>query len=114
MRTLILPIKQRSREGKIFPSREVYERIGNLTFTQLASLRHRGAFATVALTFSTCCQLVKHLDQGDAGIEGPDLLEAWYNVSQHLPSSLTYCSSCKRAPDASFGESGSVQGLTPI
>ncbi|KAI8671322.1 hypothetical protein NCS57_00607000 [Fusarium keratoplasticum] len=79
LRTLILPIKQRSREGKIFPSREVYERIGNLTFTQLASLRHRGAFATVALTFSTCCQLVKHLDQGDAGIEGPDLLEAWYN-----------------------------------
>ncbi|KAL6356365.1 hypothetical protein LRP88_09961 [Fusarium phalaenopsidis] len=79
LRTLILPIKQRSREGKIFPSREVYERIGNLTFTQLASLRHRGAFATVALTFSTCCQLVKHLDQGEAGAEGPDLLETWYN-----------------------------------
>ncbi|KAJ4197938.1 hypothetical protein NW755_000632 [Fusarium falciforme] len=79
LRTLILPIKQRSREGKIFPSREVYERIGNLTFTQLASLRHRGAFATVALTFSTCCQLVKHLDQGEADAEGPDLLETWYN-----------------------------------
>ncbi|KAM6526770.1 hypothetical protein FSOLCH5_002855 [Fusarium solani] len=79
LRTLILPIKQRSREGKIFPSREVYERIGNLTFTQLANLRHRGAFATVALTFSTCCQLVKHLDQGEAGAEGPDLLETWYN-----------------------------------
>ncbi|KAM0434453.1 hypothetical protein ACHAPT_003549 [Fusarium lateritium] len=79
MRTLILPIKQRSREGRIFPSREVYERIGNLSFTQLASLRHRGAFATVALTFSTCCQLVKHLDQGDASVQGPDLLERWYN-----------------------------------
>lgn len=88
MRTLIVPIKQRSREGKIFPSREVYERIGNLTFTQLASLRHRGAFATVALTFSTCCQLVKHLDQGDAGAEGPDLLETWYNVSQHSVSAF--------------------------
>ncbi|RTE75329.1 hypothetical protein BHE90_010223 [Fusarium euwallaceae] len=79
MRTLIVPIKQRSREGKIFPSREVYERIGNLSFTQLASLRHRGAFATVAMTFSTCCQQVKHLDQGDTGAEGPDLLETWYN-----------------------------------
>lgn len=84
MRALIVPIRQRSREGKIFPSREVYERIGSLSFTQLASLRHRGAFATVASTFSTCCQLVKHLDQGDASAKDPDLLERWYNVSQHL------------------------------
>ncbi|RKK97536.1 hypothetical protein BFJ68_g13973 [Fusarium oxysporum] len=44
-----------------------------------ASLRHRGAFTTVALTFSTCCQLVKHLDQAKAGAEGgTTLLEQWY------------------------------------
>ncbi|KAJ3529859.1 hypothetical protein NM208_g9572 [Fusarium decemcellulare] len=80
MRILILSTKQRSREGKIYPSREVYERIGNLTFTQLASLRHRGAFTTVALTFSTCCQLVKHVDEGDSSIEGDiGLLAQWYN-----------------------------------
>ncbi|KAH7188835.1 putative death-receptor fusion protein-domain-containing protein [Fusarium flagelliforme] len=80
MRILILSIKQRTRPGRICPSREAYERIGNLSFTQLASLRHRGAFTTVALTFSTCCQLVKHLDQGqDGAASGTTLLEQWYS-----------------------------------
>ncbi|WZH44845.1 putative death-receptor fusion protein-domain-containing protein [Fusarium acuminatum] len=79
MRILIVPVKQRHPQGRIYPSREVYERIGNLSFTQLASLRHRGAFTTVALTFSTCCQLVKHLNQGqDADESGTTLLEQWY------------------------------------
>ncbi|KAJ4268477.1 hypothetical protein NW762_002540 [Fusarium torreyae] len=79
MRIVILSTKQRSRQGRISPSREAYERVGNLTFTQLASLRHRGAFTTVALTFSTCCQLVKHLGQGEDGAEnGTTLLEQWY------------------------------------
>ncbi|KAK7425361.1 hypothetical protein QQZ08_008147 [Neonectria magnoliae] len=79
MRALILSIKQKTGPGKIHPSREVYERIGNLSFTQLSNLRHRGAFTTVALTFSTCCQFVKHLDQGTEGQHGPTLLEQWYN-----------------------------------
>ncbi|KAF9769372.1 hypothetical protein IL306_013219 [Fusarium sp. DS 682] len=79
MRTMILSIKQRSRQGRISPSKETYERIGNLSFTQLASLRHRGAFTTVALTFSTCCQLVKHLGQAETGAEsGHTFLEQWY------------------------------------
>ncbi|KZZ95080.1 HEAT repeat protein [Ascosphaera apis ARSEF 7405] len=30
--------------------------IGDLSFTQLAELRHRGAFSTVSQTFATCCQ----------------------------------------------------------
>ncbi|KAI9843613.1 MAG: hypothetical protein M1837_006195 [Sclerophora amabilis] len=30
--------------------------IGNLSFKQLAELRHRGAFSTVSQTFATCCQ----------------------------------------------------------
>ncbi|EKJ75089.1 hypothetical protein NXS19_011936 [Fusarium pseudograminearum] len=80
MRILIMSIKQRSRQGRICPSREAYERIGNLSFTQLATLRHRGAFTTVALTFSTCCQLVKHLSQGeDDAASGTTLLEKWYS-----------------------------------
>ncbi|KAK7414512.1 hypothetical protein QQX98_006623 [Neonectria punicea] len=79
MRALILSIKQKAGSGKIHPSRAVYERIGNLSFTQLSNLRHRGAFTTVALTFSTCCQFVKHLDQGTEGQQGPTLLEQWYN-----------------------------------
>jgi hypothetical protein len=85
MRILIVPVKQRHPQGRICPSREAYERIGNLSFTQLASLRHRGAFTTVALTFSTCCQLVKYLNQGQDGDEsGTTLLEQWYTVSPLL------------------------------
>lgn len=79
MRALILSIKQTSKSGRIHPSREVYERIGNLSFTQLSTLRHRGAFTTVSLTFATCCQFVKHLDQEAEDQQTPTLLEKWYN-----------------------------------
>ena len=34
---------------------EGYYIIGHQAFTQLAELRHRGAFSTVSLTFATCC-----------------------------------------------------------
>lgn len=34
---------------------EDYLQIGNLTFNQLAELRHRGAFSTVSRTFAACC-----------------------------------------------------------
>ncbi|KAH0562941.1 hypothetical protein GP486_002501 [Trichoglossum hirsutum] len=46
--------------------------IGQLSFTQLAELRHRGAFSTVSLTFAACCQRCyreKHINQ---------LLNVWY------------------------------------
>ncbi|KAJ5701019.1 hypothetical protein N7493_012065 [Penicillium malachiteum] len=33
-----------------------FEKVGRLSFTQLAELRHRGAFSTVSTTFATCCQ----------------------------------------------------------
>ncbi|CAL3968679.1 unnamed protein product [Diplocarpon coronariae] len=36
---------------------EVFHQIGQLSFEQLSSLRHRGAFSTVTLTFATCCQM---------------------------------------------------------
>ncbi|PYH62216.1 THADA/TRM732 family protein [Aspergillus niger CBS 101883] len=35
---------------------EHFEKIGTLSFIQLAELRHRGAFSTVSQTFATCCQ----------------------------------------------------------
>ncbi|KAG5930390.1 hypothetical protein E4U42_001636 [Claviceps africana] len=76
MRTMILTIANRGREGRIIPSKEVFERIGNLTFTQLASLRHRGAFTTVSATFATCCQQTKHLELEE--MEMP-LLQVWYD-----------------------------------
>lgn len=79
MRTIVQSARQKNQEGRILPSREVYERIGNLTFNQLASLRHRGAFTTVAATFATCCQLAQHLEK--TGVENQTgLLEVWYKV----------------------------------
>ncbi|KJK77668.1 hypothetical protein H634G_07407 [Metarhizium anisopliae BRIP 53293] len=75
MRTIILTIQNRSRNGLIIPSKEVFERIGNLTFTQLENLRHRGAFTTVSSTFATCCQQTKYLqlEQNER-----TLLGIWY------------------------------------
>lgn len=72
MRTMVLSFRNRSREGFLIPTPEAFESIGNLTFKELVNLRHRGAFTTVALTFATCCQNSKHVEQGAA------LLDAWY------------------------------------
>ncbi|KAL3964384.1 hypothetical protein ACCO45_001388 [Purpureocillium lilacinum] len=72
MRTMVLSFRNRSREGLLIPTPEAFESIGNLTFKELVNLRHRGAFTTVALTFATCCQNSKHVEQGAA------LLDAWY------------------------------------
>ncbi|KAL7798366.1 putative death-receptor fusion protein domain-containing protein [Trichoderma ceciliae] len=75
MRTIALSMRNRSREGLIAPSRKAFETIGNLAFEQLANLRHRGAFTTVAATFATCCQLTKHSDPVDGEVS---LLDVWY------------------------------------
>ncbi|PHH85172.1 hypothetical protein CDD83_799 [Cordyceps sp. RAO-2017] len=72
MRSIVLTARNRSRPGLISPTTDVFERIGNLTFNQLSSLRHRGAFTTVASTFASCCQQAKHVDQ-----DRP-LLDMWY------------------------------------
>lgn len=37
------------------PSESLYSSIGDLCMDQLISLRHRGAFSTVAQTFTQCC-----------------------------------------------------------
>ena len=55
-------------------SLEDTKKIGDLCFTQLAELRHRGAFSTVAQCFTSCC--VK--DGGQMGKQGCSLVESWY------------------------------------
>ncbi|KMQ43672.1 Armadillo-type fold [Trichophyton rubrum] len=42
-----------TREGLNY---DEFARIGSLTFSQLAELRHRGAFSAVSQTFVSCCQ----------------------------------------------------------
>ncbi|KAL0767562.1 hypothetical protein CaCOL14_009800 [Colletotrichum acutatum] len=79
MRVMVLPLKSKAKEGILRPSTDLFTTVGSLTFDQLSSLRHRGAFNTVSLSFATCCQLVKHLDDPQAGHEnGETLLDVWY------------------------------------
>ncbi|KAM0516613.1 hypothetical protein ACHAPE_005244 [Trichoderma viride] len=75
MRTIVQSMRNQSREGLLTPTRKAFEAIGNLSFMQLANLRHRGAFTTVAATFATCCQLTKHLKTFE---DEASLLEIWY------------------------------------
>jgi hypothetical protein len=58
------------------PSRELFYAIGSLCLDQLISLRHRGAFSTVAQTFSQCCEKVRSSD--NSGVHG--LIQEWYKV----------------------------------
>ncbi|GAW11119.1 hypothetical protein ANO14919_004590 [Xylariales sp. No.14919] len=64
------------KQGYLAPSRQSFEEIGNLTFTELSNLRHRGAFSTVSQTFTTCCQLVQSIPTDQTG--DVDLLKKWY------------------------------------
>lgn len=72
-----------------FSQFDAVQRIGDLSFIQLAELRHRGAFSTVAQTFATCCVAVaKDNSQKVNGAVAPRtgsspsayLLEKWYRV----------------------------------
>ncbi|CAD0106145.1 unnamed protein product [Aureobasidium uvarum] len=50
--------------------------LGDLTFTQLAELRHRGAFSTVAQTFVVCC-----MRSNSSAITVSQDLEDWYQTA---------------------------------
>jgi hypothetical protein len=60
-----------------------FKAIGQLCFTQLAELRHRGAFSTVSQTFVTCCHQCEQ--SGDPSILM--LPGRWLNVSSIIPVS---------------------------
>ncbi len=69
------------------------KRIGDLAFTQLAELRHRGAFSTVSQTFADCCTLaVQEACQGDPKPLKAEqksalltsLLEKWHRVGAFI------------------------------
>lgn len=60
--------------------------LGDLTFTELAELRHRGAFSTVAQTFVICCI------RSNSGAETvSQTLEDWYKVNDlHWRESMLF------------------------
>ncbi len=74
-----------------YPPIDVFRETGYLSFEQLASLRHRGAFSTVAYTFANCCQLTQQLNDVYADIdESESLLREWYQVSQVEDASAAF------------------------
>lgn len=81
MRLMIGSLRLESAPGVPFPPLNIFRETGSLTFEQLASLRHRGAFSTVSLTFTSCCQLTQRLKNVYPDISGSDgLLREWYQV----------------------------------
>ncbi|KAL4803456.1 putative death-receptor fusion protein-domain-containing protein [Aspergillus unguis] len=67
-------------EGESGLTRDDYETIGRSSFTQLAELRHRGAFSTVAQTFSTCCQRCGQSKNPEIHA----LPESWYQEAKKI------------------------------
>ncbi|KAK5664241.1 hypothetical protein OQA88_458 [Cercophora sp. LCS_1] len=79
IRLMMATLRLEPSPGVPFPPLTVFRDVGYLTFEQLAALRHRGAFSTVSLTFTTCCQLTQRLQSVYADISGADnLLREWY------------------------------------
>jgi len=54
--------------------------LGGLCFTELAELRHRGAFSTVAQTFAALCQQCSLSKDDDIRA----LLRQWYKVGWYI------------------------------
>ena len=70
-----------------------YYKIGGLSFTQLAELRHRGAFSTVSNTFASCC--ISCAGSSDPGVVS--LVKAYYYV-RFLPLRLQLETYTSRTP----------------
>ncbi|KAK0389439.1 hypothetical protein NLU13_3014 [Sarocladium strictum] len=82
MRCMVLALKYHDKDTALFPSPPQFERIGNLSFHQLATLRHRGAFTAVSLTFAACCQRTKFVKMSQSS-----LLTKWYQGTLEAISS---------------------------
>lgn len=57
----------------------ILEQTGDICFNQLALLRHRGAFSTVAQTFVLCCQKARALTDTMAR----DLIKRWFSEAMN-------------------------------
>ncbi|KAJ5613334.1 hypothetical protein N7510_006528 [Penicillium lagena] len=55
-----------------------FEKVGRASFTQLAELRHRGAFSTVSQTFATCCERCSKSDN----LSIRELPRLWYQEAK--------------------------------
>jgi hypothetical protein len=79
IQAIVSKLTIKSSKESPFLAFNLFQQVGNLTFEQLSTLRHRGAFSTVAGTFTQCCKLTQHASIVENG--GAALLLDWYNVS---------------------------------
>lgn len=87
MKIMVNGLRAKGASGPLLPPLEVFNDIGALTFDQLATLRHRGAFTTVSSTFTTCCQATQNLRTVFPALpESENHLRQWYQVSDHVAS----------------------------
>lgn len=84
MRMIASGVGSWSVESALIPPKEVFDAIGDLSFNQLAMLRHRGAFTTVSSTFTTCCQMVRQAPDSYQS----DHLRRWYEQAKHYIETL--------------------------
>jgi hypothetical protein len=93
MKAIVVAGKTGARQAPgLCPSPELLREIGDLSFRQLATLRHKGALGTVAVTFIACCQSVATI-QGpcEGGGHGVTLLDHWYKVSERCREESICC-----------------------
>lgn len=74
MRTVVKSCPLSSSSDSFMTSHQLRD-LGELSFTQLAELRHRGAFSTVSQTFATCCVRCNSGSESTSGT-----LQNWYKV----------------------------------
>lgn len=75
---IVSKVKLKLADGSPVLPFDAFQEAGDLTFHQLANLRHRGAFSTVSLTFAKCCQLTQ--DPSLEKFSGAALLQKWYRA----------------------------------
>lgn len=73
MRTVVKSCPLAESEHPLMTPEHLQE-LGDLSFTQLAELRHRGAFSTVSQTFTACCLSCKKISSDEDNV-----LEKWYD-----------------------------------
>lgn len=87
MRIIASRLKDCGKPSALYPPLDVFSGIGSLTFTQLSTLRHRGAFATVTSTFATCCQMTLSVADAFPDIsKAENYLQRWYEASTSAPT----------------------------
>ncbi|KAE8149507.1 putative death-receptor fusion protein-domain-containing protein [Aspergillus avenaceus] len=67
-------------KGELGLNKADFEKIGIASFTQLAELRHRGAFSTVSQTFATCCLRCGQSNDPEISV----LPELWYQEARKI------------------------------